>query len=164
MSPPLPRPVPSPLTRPHPQFCILFPGEAYERLPANCVPGQSPKDAVWALYCRSMLLWTSCVRQRDTSWAADERAGFAVQAWTESGAIQDALAMHKCNLDTSIMYLAREYLHKCVCAVLAAAVFLAHRRSVFRSTRMVITYELRRYVCGNTMRFRPPVNGSEWLQ
>ncbi|KIP09470.1 hypothetical protein PHLGIDRAFT_126340 [Phlebiopsis gigantea 11061_1 CR5-6] len=110
------------LTEPS-NFCILFPGEAYERLPANCVPGQSPKDAVWALYCRSMLLWTSCVRQRDTSWTTDERADFAVQAWTESGAIQDALAMHECNLDTSIMYLAREYLY---------------------NTRMVITYELRR--------------------
>ena len=74
---------------------------------------------MWALYCRSMLLWTSCVRQRDTSWTADERADFAIQAWTESGAIQDALGMHTCNLDTSIMYLAREYLYKCVRAWLS---------------------------------------------
>ena len=96
------------------QFCILFPGEAYERLPANRIPGQSPKDSVWALYCRSMLLWTSCVRQRDTSWTTDERADFAIQAWQEARAIQDALDIHQCNLDTSLMYLSREYLYKYV--------------------------------------------------
>lgn len=91
---------------------VLFPGEAYERQAHRQIPGQSPKDSVWALYCRSMLLWTSCVRRRDTSWSTEERANFAIQAWTETRIVQDALDMHTCNLDTAIMYLSREYLYK----------------------------------------------------
>ena len=104
------------------KFVILFPGEAYERKPANCIPGQSPKDSVWALYCRSMLLWTSCVRERDTSWTTEERANFAIQGWTELNAVQEALNMHQCNLDTSLMYLIRDYLHKWVTSFLVAVV------------------------------------------
>ncbi|EKM54774.1 uncharacterized protein PHACADRAFT_258850 [Phanerochaete carnosa HHB-10118-sp] len=91
-------------------YCILFPGEAYERNPRHRIPGQSPKDSVWALYCRSMLLWISAIRPRDT-WTNDERADFAIAAWTETRMVQDGINMHKCNLDTAVMYISREYLY-----------------------------------------------------
>ncbi|OCH89059.1 hypothetical protein OBBRIDRAFT_733272 [Obba rivulosa] len=103
-------------------YALLFPGEAYERTIAQ-PGGQHPKESVWALYCRSMLLWNSCSRQRDETWTTEERATFAIEAFQECRAIQDSLDMHSCNLDTALMYVAREYLY---------------------NARMTITYELRR--------------------
>ncbi|KAI0338268.1 hypothetical protein BDW22DRAFT_1415626 [Trametopsis cervina] len=107
------------LTEPS-NYAILFPGEAYARTQPSQV---SPKDSVWALYCRSMLLWTSCIRQREDTWTMEDRATFAARAFVETGCIQDALEMHCCNADNSLMYLTREYIY---------------------NTRMTITYELRR--------------------
>ena len=78
-------------------------------------PGLSPKDSVWALYCRTMLLWNSCSTiQRDESLSTDERAKFAIGAFQETQALQDALDIHVCNLNTGLIYVAREYLYKCV--------------------------------------------------
>ncbi|PSS38007.1 hypothetical protein PHLCEN_2v147 [Hermanssonia centrifuga] len=106
-------------------YAILFPGEAYERMSNHRIPGQSPKHSIWALYCRSMLLWNSCVRYSDTSatWTTDKRASFAIDAWRETRAIEDALDIHQCNLDTSLIYICREYIY---------------------NTRMSTTYEFRR--------------------
>ncbi|THH31408.1 hypothetical protein EUX98_g2788 [Antrodiella citrinella] len=104
------------------KYALLFPGEAYERSAPHQIPGQSPKESIWALYCRSMLLWNSCMRQRDTTWTSNERAKFAIEAWAETQAVQDALDMHQCNSDTALMYVCREYLY---------------------NTRMTITYEFR---------------------
>ncbi|OSD04134.1 hypothetical protein PYCCODRAFT_1451417 [Trametes coccinea BRFM310] len=104
-------------------YALLFPGEAYERMPAHHqASGQSPKESIWALYCRSMLLWNSCV-QRDETLTTEERANFAIDVFQETREVQDALKMHVCNLDTGLMYVCREYLY---------------------DTRMAITYELRR--------------------
>ena len=66
------------------------------------------------MYCRSMLLWTSCIRQRDSNWDTEVRADFAIAAWVETRAIQDALDMHKCNSDTALIYMCREYIYKYV--------------------------------------------------
>lgn len=52
------------------------------------------------------------MRQRDTTWTTDERAKFAIEAWAETQAVQDALDMHQCNSDTALMYVCREYLYK----------------------------------------------------
>ncbi|KAH8107663.1 hypothetical protein BXZ70DRAFT_1013538 [Cristinia sonorae] len=105
------------------KFALLFPGEAYERAASHQIPGQSPKESIWALYCRSMLLWNSCIRQQDLGWSTQERATFAIEAWAETQAVQDALDMHICNSDTALMYVCREFLY---------------------NTRMTITSELRR--------------------
>lgn len=59
-----------------------------------------------------MLLWNSCMRQRDDSWSTDERANFAVDAWREISAVQEALDAHTCNMETALMYVSREYLYK----------------------------------------------------
>jgi hypothetical protein len=75
----------------------------------------SAKESVWALYCRSMLLWNFCTRLRKDTCPESEKAEFALEAWVETQAIQDSLDMHVCNLNTALMYMAREYIYKCVC-------------------------------------------------
>src|SRR5882762_3090061 len=94
------------------QFSIFFPGEASSRSAVvGHGPIQSPKESLWALYCRSMLLWCSCVRQKDElGYDAD----FAIGVWQESQAIQDSLDTHLCNGNDSLIHACREYLHKCV--------------------------------------------------
>ncbi|KAI0829772.1 hypothetical protein BC628DRAFT_1477485 [Trametes gibbosa] len=107
-------------------YALLFPGEAHECMPGNRqVSGQSPKDSVWALYCRSMLLWNSCnwIHRAD-SLPSEQRARFAIHVFQETRSIQEALDMHVCNLDTGLMYVCREYLY---------------------DTRMTITYEFRSF-------------------
>lgn len=52
------------------------------------------------------------MRQRDDPWSMEERADFAIGAWQEIQAVQDALDAHKCNRDTALMYVCREYLYK----------------------------------------------------
>ncbi|KAI0368375.1 hypothetical protein BV20DRAFT_1084510 [Pilatotrama ljubarskyi] len=129
-------------------YVLLFPGEAYERMPDHQqASGQSPKDSVWALYCRSMLLWnsSSCI-QRDETLTTEERANFAIDVFHETRDIQDGLNMHVCNLDTGLMYVAREYLY---------------------DTRMTITYELRRRLQDGDVPTLPPMfnrrQAEEWL-
>ena len=98
------------------QYTLLFPGEACDRMGGpQQASGQSPKESVWALYCRSMLLWNSCnCIQRDESLTTDERAKLAIAAFQEAQQIQDAIEMHVCNHDTGLKYVCREYLYKCV--------------------------------------------------
>lgn len=107
---------------------------------------------MWALYCRSMFLWNSSSSiQRDDALTTEERARFAIEVFHETRDIQDALDMHKCNMDTGLAYVCREYLYECVCSVFTASPGCASLTSSAApchlcSTRMTITYELRRYV------------------
>ncbi|KAI0661402.1 hypothetical protein C8Q70DRAFT_911816 [Cubamyces menziesii] len=129
-------------------YVLLFPGEAFERMQAHHqASGQSPKESVWALYCRSMLLWNSCNSiQRDEQLSTEERANFAIAVFQETREVNDALNMHVCNLDTGLMYVCREYLY---------------------DTRMTITYELRRRLQDGDVQMLPPMfnrrQAEEWL-
>ncbi|KAG6335686.1 hypothetical protein ID866_3392 [Astraeus odoratus] len=93
-------------------FRLLFPGEVSERgLPEH--KAQSPKDSIWALYCRSMLLWCFCTgRLRKNTFASEETSDLALQAWREAQEIEDALDMHTCNLDMALLYMCREFVFK----------------------------------------------------
>lgn len=96
------------------QFALLFPGEAIDReSPAFSGEPLSPKESIWALYCRSMLLWNFCGRFRVPS-QNEERAELATEATNEVMAIEDSLNAHSCNLDTTLIYTCREYIHKSV--------------------------------------------------
>ncbi|KAL0957013.1 hypothetical protein HGRIS_003114 [Hohenbuehelia grisea] len=112
-------------------YCLLFPGEALDRenVTYRSPNDPSPKESVWALYCRSMLLWNFCNRLRKEVCTEEEKAEFALEAWAEAQAIEDSLDMHTCNLDTSLIYLSREH--------------------VF-NTRMLVTQSLRRFVPADT--------------
>ena len=72
----------------------------------------SPKESVWALHCRSMLLWNSCIRQKIEGLNEKEKAEFAIEAWRESLAIQDSLEIHVCSSNTALSHSSREYLYK----------------------------------------------------
>ncbi|KIJ68076.1 hypothetical protein HYDPIDRAFT_173755 [Hydnomerulius pinastri MD-312] len=95
-------------------FRLLFPGEVSERGPTEH-KAQSPKDSIWALYCRSMLLWNFCTtRLRKNTFASEETSELALESWRETQEIQDALDAHTCNLDMALLYMCREYVYKCV--------------------------------------------------
>ncbi|KAF8878849.1 hypothetical protein BD779DRAFT_1553503 [Infundibulicybe gibba] len=108
-------------------YTLLFPGEVLDRDSPSYRSSDSlsPKESVWALYCRSMLLWSFCHRLRYDSATNDEKAEFASDAWAETQSLQDSLEAHTCNLDTSLIYMCREYIY---------------------NTRMSITQLLRRLV------------------
>jgi len=93
-------------------FLLLFPAEVIDRVsPAyRAHDSLSPKESVWGLYCRSMLLWNFCNRFRSPSQDED-RAEQAHEAFIEAQAIEDALNVHTCNLDTTLIYTCREYIH-----------------------------------------------------
>ncbi|KAJ3876443.1 hypothetical protein F5051DRAFT_411571 [Lentinula edodes] len=95
-------------------FNLLFPGEVVDRASPTyrSVDSHSPKESVWALYCRSMLLWNYSNRLCDQSESPSEtNAELAQESWSESQAIQDSLEMHICNLDTALIYMTREYIY-----------------------------------------------------
>uniref|UniRef100_A0A0W0G457 Zn(2)-C6 fungal-type domain-containing protein n=1 Tax=Moniliophthora roreri TaxID=221103 RepID=A0A0W0G457_MONRR len=94
-------------------FALLFPGEALDRVSPSyrSASSHSPKESVWALYCRSMLLWNFCNRLTRTAVSQEDKAEYAQEAWNESQFIQDSLDFHVCNLDTALIYLTREYVY-----------------------------------------------------
>ncbi|KAF9485849.1 hypothetical protein BDN70DRAFT_795185 [Pholiota conissans] len=105
-------------------YALLFSGESVARSPA--LSKQSPKDTIWALHDRSFLLWHGCIRMRNNHHATDnEKSEFAVRAWLEADALEQALNRHTCSIERAFIFQAREYIF---------------------NTRMCISYEFRRYV------------------
>ncbi|EJD03209.1 uncharacterized protein FOMMEDRAFT_168239 [Fomitiporia mediterranea MF3/22] len=110
------------ISRPE-NYALLFPGE--KRASADeghQGPYVSPKQSIWALYCRSMLLWNSCLHLRKLA-SDSEKAEFSVNAWLEASDIEDALDAHHCSTESHLMYMTREH--------------------VF-NTRIAVSYEFRR--------------------
>ncbi|KAJ7260366.1 hypothetical protein B0H12DRAFT_1107906 [Mycena haematopus] len=99
-------------------YAILFPGEILDRVsPAYRSPNSpSPKESVWALYCRSLLLWNFCnhILMQPGPKAAHQieaEADALQESWNEAQAIQDSLEMHICNYETGVTYLCQEYIY-----------------------------------------------------
>lgn len=105
----------------------------------------SPKESIWALHCRSMLLWNFSNRLRkDHSRANGEDEGqLALKASAEAQAILDLLDMHTCRLDVELLSLSREYLYGCVHMGLDLRITFD---LLLRSTQMMITQWFRRFV------------------
>jgi len=105
-------------------YAVLFPGECL--LSSSMVP-TSPKDTVWALFVRAMLLWHSCIRMRRNHhlFSDADKAQFAVDAWLEADRIEAAFSRHQCLVERAYMYQGREFLFNC---------------------RMCISYEFQRYI------------------
>lgn len=59
-----------------------------------------------------MLLWNFCVSVKENHLKVDDKIEAFTDSIGEATKIEDALNVHHCNLDTSIMYLTREYLFK----------------------------------------------------
>ncbi|KAF9066700.1 hypothetical protein BDP27DRAFT_1404271 [Rhodocollybia butyracea] len=94
-------------------FTLLFPGEVIDRASPSyrSADSHSPKESVWALYCRSMLLWNYSNRLCEQLSQTQDSPDLAQEAWSETQAIQDSLEMHVCNLDTALIYMTREYIY-----------------------------------------------------
>ncbi|KAJ2924764.1 hypothetical protein H1R20_g12322, partial [Candolleomyces eurysporus] len=95
-------------------YQLLFPGEIIDRLqPAYAArDGLTPKESVWALYCRSMLLWNYCNRFRYVSANDEDHVSEDIsEAWAEAQAIEESLDAHNCSLDTALIYTTREHIH-----------------------------------------------------
>ncbi|KAF8582821.1 hypothetical protein K439DRAFT_1350360 [Ramaria rubella] len=105
-------------------YALLFPGEALLQS-HQFSASHSAKESVWALYSRAMFLWNSCLRMRGEDVSENDKATFAVNAWIESTAIEEALDAHTCGCDQAFLFQGREFL------------FI---------TRMCISYEFRRYI------------------
>ncbi|KAI9508507.1 hypothetical protein F5148DRAFT_890384 [Russula earlei] len=96
-------------------FRLLFPGEYHQRreyVPPykDTVSPYSGKDSVWALYCRSMLLWNCTLRFWDERLATEERTRIACAAFVETRVVENALDAHVCNIDTALIYMCREFI------------------------------------------------------
>jgi len=102
-------------------YALLFPGEKSAVIERDGM-FSSPKQSVWALYCRSMLLWNSCLRLRKLT-SDNEKAEFSMEAWREAQDIQDALESHSCATDSHLTHMTREHLF---------------------NTRIALSYEFRR--------------------
>ncbi|KAJ7677492.1 hypothetical protein B0H17DRAFT_944826 [Mycena rosella] len=100
-------------------YALLFSGEAVSHSP-------SAKDTIWALHDRAFLLWLACIKMRnDTSAPVADKGQFAVKAWLEADAIEQAFNRHTCGIERAFVYQGREYIF---------------------NTRMCITYEFQRFV------------------
>jgi hypothetical protein len=59
-----------------------------------------------------MLLWNFCTtRLRKNVFNSTETTDLAIEAWSETLEIQDALDTHTCNLDMALLYMCREYVY-----------------------------------------------------
>ena len=67
---------------------------------------------MWALYCRSMLLWNCTVRFWDESLSTEDRTRIACAAFVETRVVEEALDAHVCNIDTALIYMCREFISK----------------------------------------------------
>ncbi|KAF7335676.1 Zn(2)-C6 fungal-type domain-containing protein [Mycena venus] len=99
-------------------YLVLFPNELYDRgsFGSGRQEGSGttahPKNGIWALYCRSMLLANFCgnvvALNTENREERENQAEGLQESWNEAQAIQDALDGHVCNLHTAVAYLCRE--------------------------------------------------------
>ncbi|KAN0102410.1 hypothetical protein V8E52_011968, partial [Russula decolorans] len=108
-------------------YSILFPGQSllpsHPRMYCDTMSG---KNTVWALYLRAMLLWNACVRMRQDASISDfDKRDFAMRAWIETEAIEEALQWHTCSVEKAFMY---------------------HGREILFNTRMCISFDFQRFI------------------
>ena len=75
----------------------------------------------------------------------NDMAQFAVKAWLEGDRLEVALNKHTCAIERAFLFLAREYIFKCVkiCIKLCRGPVSNY---ILSSTRMCISYEFQRYI------------------
>ncbi|KAI9437449.1 hypothetical protein H4582DRAFT_2057821 [Lactarius indigo] len=126
-------------------FQLLFPGEYQQPGEYAVAAAQSGKDSVWALYCRSMLLWNCTVRFWDEHLSTEDRTRIACAAFVETRVVEEALDAHVCNIDTALIYMCREFIS---------------------NTRLEVTYLTQRLLLDLDVRAKPVWNrrlAEEWL-
>lgn len=94
-------------------YALSFPGEVIDRVSSSFGAESaeslvSPKESVWALYCRSMLLFNFCTRLIWGNLGAEDKSEFATEIMNETMSLQDSLDAHSCNINTPIMLRCQE--------------------------------------------------------
>ncbi|KAF8625311.1 hypothetical protein AX15_005441 [Amanita polypyramis BW_CC] len=92
-------------------YALLFPGEVIDRVsPSFAGSPQSmlPKESVWALYCRSMLLFNFSTRLVWSSLGAEDKSELAADTVNETMSLQDSLDAHCCDPSSIIVHQTRE--------------------------------------------------------
>ncbi|KAF7288605.1 Zn(2)-C6 fungal-type domain-containing protein [Mycena indigotica] len=96
-------------------YALFFPTEIADQIsPAFSRPdGPSPKESIWALHCRILLLWNFSRRVAKASLSSDVDLDSDAlhESWSEAQAIEDSLELHVCNYDTGILYMSHEFVH-----------------------------------------------------
>ncbi|KAI0319115.1 hypothetical protein OF83DRAFT_1170514 [Amylostereum chailletii] len=124
-------------------FHLMFPDEYHER--SIYVGPHAGKDTVWALYCRSMLIWNCCTRFQDERLESDAKAQLGVAVFVETREVEQALDAHSCNIDTALTYMCREFIS---------------------NIRLAVTHLMRRMLLDPDVGSRPYVNrrlAEDWL-
>jgi hypothetical protein len=105
----------------------------------------SPKESIWALYCRSMLLWnfSNRLRKDDSRANGEDEGQLALKASSEAQGILDLFDMHTCELDPELLSISREYLYGYVQAKLDLQMVFD---PTLHRTQMMITQWFRRFV------------------
>ncbi|KAI9060850.1 hypothetical protein FKP32DRAFT_1594944 [Trametes sanguinea] len=102
-------------------YALMFPAETLAMTGTPVQPNN-----MWTLYLRSMLLLQSCEQVRtDRTMCDADRAQFAMNAWLEIDAVENALDQHTCGLEAKSGFHAREMLF---------------------SARMCVSHEFQRYI------------------
>jgi len=92
------------------KYAIFFLGENIADDP-DLSTSCSPKDTIWALHNRALLLWLSCMCMRNDPGTTNfEKAQFAVKTWLEADALESILNKHTCGLEPAFLFYAREYI------------------------------------------------------
>jgi len=95
------------------KFGLFFPGEALfktGRYPVSTL--HSPKESIWAIASRCMLLFQSCDMHSRTSPQANDttKAMFAFDAWAEVKSLEEAIQEHTCLHGPGYQFLSKQYL------------------------------------------------------
>ncbi|KAF8712533.1 hypothetical protein AX14_013010 [Amanita brunnescens Koide BX004] len=112
-------------------YALLFPGEASDRVSSSfteCSQSLSPKESVWALYCRSMLLFNFCTRLVWGNLGTEDKSEYTAEALNETMSLQDSLETHSCNFDSVIIHRCRELIQN-------------SRFIIKKATRSIIGYD-----------------------
>jgi len=94
-----------------PQYALFFPGEYLCK--TTVFKPHKPKESIWALNCRTNLLWIACHRLKD-SVKGNSGHQLVQEAWKELEDIEAAHNWHTCLPANGLMFIGREQVSKYV--------------------------------------------------
>jgi len=94
-----------------PQYTLFFPGEYLCK--TTVFKPHKPKESIWALHCRTNLLWVACHRLKD-SVKGNSGHQLVQEAWKELEEIEAAQNWHTCLPANGLMFIGREQVNKYV--------------------------------------------------
>ena len=91
------------------QYALFFPGEYLCK--TTVFKPHKPKESIWALHCRTNLLWIACNRLKD-SVKGNSGHQLVREAWKEIEEIENAHNWHTCLPGNGLLFIGREQINK----------------------------------------------------